>query len=122
LKLQKLLFYAQAWHLALKEKELFEENFQAWVHGPVLLTQYHRFKEFKWKQIDVDLEKPDLDPELTQFLNEIIDIFGSETAVALELMTHRERPWLEARRGILPHEPCNNYISKQTMADYYKTL
>jgi len=40
LKLQKLLFYSQAWYLALKDDYIFEEDFQAWVHGPVLVSQY----------------------------------------------------------------------------------
>lgn len=122
LKLQKLLFYAQAWHLALKEQELFAEDFQAWVHGPVLVSQYHKFKDFKWKPIDVELERPDLGEELNSFLDEIVDVFGSENAVALEIMTHREPPWREARGDLAPHEPGNNYISKKTMAEYYRSF
>jgi uncharacterized phage-associated protein len=122
LKLQKLLFYAQAWHLALKDSELFSEDFQAWVHGPVLLSQYHRFKEYKWHSIAAEISKPELDPDLTGFLDEIVDIFGSETAVALEIMTHKEPPWREARGDLPPHEPCNSYISKQTMTEYYRSL
>lgn len=122
LKLQKLLYYAQAWHLALKGQELFPEDFQAWVHGPVLLSQYHRFKDFKWRPIDTAVSRPELDPDLYAFLDEIIDIFAAETAVALEIMTHRERPWIEARGELPIHEPCSNYISKQTMAEFYKSL
>ena len=40
LRLQKLLFYAQAWHLALTNRPLFEEDFEAWVHGPVIPSFY----------------------------------------------------------------------------------
>lgn len=47
LKLQKLLYYAQAWHLALRNAPLFDEDFQAWVHGPVLPSQYLRFRSFQ---------------------------------------------------------------------------
>ncbi len=122
LKLQKLLYYAQAWHLALKGGALFEEDFQAWVHGPVLLSQYHRFKDYKWMPIQQEIRRPRLGEGLENFLNEIIDIFGTETAVALEIMTHRERPWIEARGDLPPHEPCSNYISKETMASYYRSL
>ena len=89
LKLQKLLFYADAWHLALYDEPLFEEKFKAWVHGPVLLSQYHRFKDWKWLPIADDIAKPALSPELQKHLDEIIDVFGSETAVSLELMTHQ---------------------------------
>jgi uncharacterized phage-associated protein len=123
LKLQKLLYYAQAWHLALDDIPLFDEDFQAWVHGPVLPTQYFRFRDFRWQPIIAEIGKPDIDDEnLAAFLEEIIDVFGSESAVALELMTHRERPWQEARGDLLPYEPSSIPISKTTMRDYYRTL
>jgi uncharacterized phage-associated protein len=48
--------------------------------------------------------------------------FGSETAVALELMTHREQPWIEARGGIPMDEPSNAIIAKDTMRNYYRNL
>jgi len=123
LKLQKMLYYAQAWHLALFNKELFEEDFQAWVHGPVLPSQYQRFKEFQWKPIISDIDYPQTEnKELVDFLNEIVDEFGSETAVALELMTHREKPWLEARGGLPSEAPSSNKISKELMFDFYRSL
>ncbi len=122
LKLQKLLYYAQAWHLALFDSELMAEDFKAWVHGPVLLSQYHRFKKHRWLPIDDDITKPELDDRTKKFLDEIVDVFGSETAVALELMTHREKPWLEARGDLPPDEPCTQSISKQTMKEYYRSL
>ena len=34
-KLQKLCYYAQAWHLAMYGSELCTASFEAWVHGPV---------------------------------------------------------------------------------------
>ncbi len=122
LKLQKLLYYAQAWHLALKGQPLFDEDFQAWVHGPVLPSQYYRFREFQWRPIMLEIARPDVAPGVATFLNEIVDVFGSETAVALELMTHRETPWIEARGTLSPHEPSNSPISKESMQKYYRTL
>lgn len=122
LKLQKLLYYSQAWHLALNDRPLFEEEFQAWVHGPVLPTQYQRFNGFRWQPIVADVERPVISEPLEKFFSEIIDVFGSENAVSLELMTHRERPWIEARGGIPPHAPSQAIISKDLMRDYYRTL
>ncbi len=122
LKLQKLMFYADAWHLALYGTEITDEQFQAWVHGPVALSQFHRFKDLKWRPIMVDVEKPALDEHLRKHLDEIIDVFGSETAVALEIMTHEEKPWLEAREGIASDEPCKNYISKEVTRSYYSEV
>lgn len=122
LKLQKLLFYADAWSLALFDRELFAEEFQAWVHGPVLVSQYHRFKDCRWRPITDAIDKPALPDELSKHLIEIVDVFGSENAVALELMTHRETPWLEARGDTPPADPSNARISKATTRDYYRSL
>lgn len=122
LKLQKLLFYADAWSLALFDKELFSEEFQAWVHGPVLPSQYHRFKDFKWRPITFDVQCPELDPRLALHLNEIMDVFGSEPAVALELMTHREKPWLDARGDTPSTDPSSAPISKAVTKEYYRSL
>ncbi len=122
LKLQKLLFYADAWHLALRDTTLFPENFKAWVHGPVLTSQYHRFKENRWASITQDVARPELPQELASHLNEIVDVFGCETAVALELMTHQEMPWLEARGDLPPTEPSSAPISKETMKQFYRSF
>lgn len=122
LKLQKLLYYADAWFLALKDRLLFEERFQAWVHGPVLVSEYHRFKDYQWRPIDCDVAAPELSDESKAHLDEITDLFGCETAVALELMTHREKPWIEARGGCADTDPCNNYISMETTRDFYRAL
>jgi uncharacterized phage-associated protein len=122
LKLQKLLYYADAWSMVLFDEELFAERFQAWVHGPVLVSQYRRFKDFKWRPIDMELPKPRLSARIQNHLEEVIDIFGSETAIALELMTHRERPWLEARGQLPPSETSTAYISKDTTKAFYKAM
>lgn len=122
LKLQKLAYYAQAWWLAEKDGELFAEDFQAWVHGPVLPSQYHRFKDFQWRPLSVDVERPVLPEAVVAFLREIVDVFGPESAVSLELMTHRERPWVEARGDLPAEAPSNARISKQTMQAFYREL
>ena len=122
LKLQKLLYYAQAWYLALHDRPLFSDDFQAWVHGPVLPSQYHRFKAAAWMPIAEPVDEPDLTADVKAFLNEILDVFGVENAVALELMTHRERPWIEARRGLPPDAPSTTTISKCSMRDFYRAM
>lgn len=51
LKLQKLVYYSQAWHLAIHGIPLFKEDFQAWVHGPVVPELYQKYKGFGWQPI-----------------------------------------------------------------------
>lgn len=122
LKLQKLMFYADAWSLALYDKEITPEKFQAWVHGPVALSQYHRFKENRWRPILDEIDKPSLSSDLEKHLCEIVDVFGVETGPALEAMTHQELPWIEARGGIPDDQPCNAYIDKDVTKKFYASL
>ena len=56
LKLQKLVYYAQAWSLALNNEELFADDFQAWVHGPVLVSLYDRYRTNKRNPIDKEVD------------------------------------------------------------------
>jgi len=124
LKLQKLLYYTQAWFLALHDKELFSEDFQAWVHGPVLPSQYHRFKHNEWRPI-ADRINPFLktgNVMVDKHVVGILDVFGVETAPALELMTHQEMPWITARRGLPPTTNSKTVISKDSMKRYYRQL
>ncbi len=122
LKLQKLLYYAQAWHLALKDIPLFHEDFQAWVHGPVLPSQYQRFKAFEWRPILEEILFPEILLHLKTYLKEVIDVFGCETATSLELMTHQELPWKEARQDLAPDQPSTATIHKESMKTFYKSL
>ena len=123
LKLQKLLYYAQAWYLAIHNKPLFKEDFQAWVHGPALPSQYKRFKRFEWRPIlEEDIAKPVLkDALIADHLLEIVNVFGIETASSLELMTHNEKPWQEARNGIPNDQPSTSIISKESMRLFYQS-
>jgi uncharacterized phage-associated protein len=122
LKLQKLMYYAQAWSVTNRDEALFVEDFQAWVHGPVLPSQYARFRDFGWRPVDIDVKRPDLEPDVRKHLDEIVDVFGVESAVALEKMTHQESPWLRARDDLAPHQACNQVIEKQWMREYYGSL
>ena len=51
LKLQKLCYYAQGWHLALQGKPLFAARLEAWAHGPVAPVLYDRFKPIRYHAI-----------------------------------------------------------------------
>ena len=122
LKLQKLLYYADGWYAVVSGSPLFTEDFEAWVHGPALPSQYRRFSHFEWRPIDLDLARPEVPADVAAHLEEVIDVFGCETAVALELMTHREPPWVEARTGLPSDAPSNNVICKRRMKTYFQSL
>ena len=120
LKLQKLVYYAQAWYLAIHDQPLFDEDFEAWIHGPVIPELYNEYCEFKWKPILKEVEEPFFTEEIKQFLSEVTDVYFGLDANELEQMTRSEAPWIEAR-GYLPTDAsCNEIISKESMREYFK--
>lgn len=129
LKLQKLLYYVQAWHLATKGAPLFEGKFQAWVHGPVNRQVYDRFKDTHGLYSPVtaasirgEFERNAISGEPRAHIDEIVEAYGRFTGTQLEDMTHDERPWIEARGGRKDYERCETEIDERTMSVYYQSL
>lgn len=117
-KLQKLVYYAQAWHIALYDKPLFEEDFEAWVHGPVIPALYQNYKSFGWQPILKDAD-PKLPEDILQFLHEVAEEYFTCDAYELEQMTHVEEPWNRARGDLPPDAISNETIEKEWMKEYY---
>lgn len=122
LKLQKLVYYAQAWHLALKNKPLFNDEIQAWAHGPVVPSLYQRFKKHRWDAIPTQPRIPVLSKPISDHLLEVFSVYGKFSAWDLERMTHQEEPWKKARKGLAPDEEGKHPISHQDMQDFYAKL
>ena len=115
LKLQKLLYYSQGFHLAIFNERLFSEKLEAWTHGPVCPEVYHRFKNFGSSPIFLD-EKFDqekgFNQEQIELLDEIFEVFGQFSAWKLRDMTHEELPWIqfENNAGEILIEPMTEYF------------
>ncbi|MDJ1185903.1 Panacea domain-containing protein [Roseofilum casamattae] len=118
LKLQKLVYYAQAWYLALYDEPLFAEDFEAWIHGPVIPSLYQEYKSFGWKPIFKDVH-PKLPTNIVQFLDEVAQEYFACNGYELERMTHFEDPWNWAREDLPPDEPSHEIIQKEWMWEYY---
>jgi uncharacterized phage-associated protein len=126
LKLQKLMYYFQAWYYAAFEEKLFDKDFQAWVHGPVIPDLYHKYKHFGYKPIQKDLGedtvkmfRESFNDDEQNFLNDIENFYFPKEGFELERLTHREDPWLNARKGLSIDAPCVNVISLDDMKVYY---
>ena len=120
LQLQKLVYYAQAWHLALYDRPLLDEDFQAWVHGPVIPELFEKYKHFNWQPINQPAH-PDLPEAIVTHLREVADEYFGCNGYALERMTQAEAPWQQARTGLAPDGLSTNVIQKEWMKEYYKT-
>lgn len=120
-KLQKLCYYAQAWHYAFYDKGLFYQDIQAWVHGPVVKEVYDEYKNYKWNHIPkiADELVPKLSEDIIELLDDVYDKYGQFSGDQLELLTHSELPWLEARKGLEEWQPSDKVINPNTMSNYY---
>ncbi len=121
LKIQKLLYFAQAAFLSLLNKPAFKEEIEAWQYWPVVREVYNELKKF-WnnpvKFDSADLKKAyskfsDKEKDIISFIN---DTFWKYSASKLVEITHKHKPWKEA------FERDETVISKSTLQKYYKPL
>ncbi|MBB6218643.1 putative phage-associated protein [Anaerosolibacter carboniphilus] len=119
-KLQKLCYYAQAWHLALYKRALFADRFQAWIHGPVCRDLYDEYKIHGWNDIPKIKNRPkNIGSDTYEFIDMVFNTYGEFSGDELEALTHAEEPWKEQRYDLEEWEPSNRIISEKTMQDYY---
>lgn len=120
-KLQKLVYYAQAWSLVYNHKKLFSEPIEAWVHGPAIRTLYVKYKKFGFEPIreEVGFDRLNISEQVRKFLDVIWKAYGHLDAGYLEMLTHSEEPWREAREGLQHYESSGNEISLKKMEEYY---
>lgn len=115
LKLQKLLYYAQGFHLALFNQPLFREEIKAWQYGPVVEEIYHTYKGYSRNPLP---DPKDFNPEVISLeskdlIDEVYRVFGKYTGTVLANLTHQEKPWINT--GI------NQTITHELMSDYFKS-
>lgn len=123
MKLQKLVYYSQAWSLVWDEKPLFGEQIEAWANGPVVPALYdaHRGR-FElgppWTLGDPAL----LSQANRETIDAVLEFYGKQTSQWLSDLAHQEAPWREARAGLGPQERGNQVITNASLAEYYSSL
>lgn len=121
-KLQKLLYYAQAWSLVVNNKKLFEDDIEAWIHGPAISSVYSVFKKFGFENIVASIDAKEfssLSSEERKILDTVWEVYGKKDANYLELLTHSEDPWIKTRNSIPEYESSRKVISPALMKEYY---
>jgi len=87
-KLHKLLYYAQGWHLVQYGEPLFKETIQAWANGPVVASL--------WADEKHGRSRPALRPlsgEVLATVEYVVARYGRLTGAELIRKTHHEDPW-----------------------------
>ena len=124
MKLQKLVYYSQAWHAVWSEEPLFDNRIEAWANGPVSPQLYnmHRgqfqidSRSFQWGDTN------NLSTDQKGSIEAVLALYGDKTSQWLSDLTHMERPWIEARNGLQPGQISNNEITLASMVEYYSSL
>ncbi len=124
MRLQKLVYYCQAWSLVWDEKPLFSERIEAWSNGPVIPKLFFQHKGlFFIEQSDLGLGNPNkLSEQQKDSINAVLKYYGKKNSQWLIELSHMEEPWKQARRGIPEGLNCNREIKLIDMANYYSSL
>ena len=124
LRLQKLLYYTQGWSLALRDKALFKDRIEAWAHGPVVKKLYPHFASYGNGTIpSPDFKFSDgLDAEEQELVESVWDAYKKFSATSLREMSHREKPWKDARGTLKPADKCEEEITHAVMKKFFKSL
>jgi uncharacterized phage-associated protein len=106
MKLQKLVYFAQGYHLAKFGTPLLKENFEAWTYGPVVPEIYQDFKLYG-SQLIVDTNEfmpssneiitSRLDEKAIEAINYTWEVLKDYSAMSLSYWTHQlGSPWSKA--------------------------
>ncbi|OOF53559.1 Panacea domain-containing protein [Rodentibacter trehalosifermentans] len=117
LKLQKLVYYAQGFSLAINSRPLFNEKIQAWPHGPVVPDLYEEYKRYgsgALPTVNLDINFDDFSEEDKELLDDVYEVYGQFSAWKLRNMTHDEYPWKstyqQGRSNEISHDKLRNYF------------
>jgi uncharacterized phage-associated protein len=122
MKLQKLVYYAQAWHLVWEDEPLFPERIEAWANGPVVRELYNvhrgRFRVDEWPRGTprrlTEAERESIDA--------VLEDYGDLDGRKLSVLTHSEDPWRDAREGLAPTARSNEEITPEALQAYYSAV
>lgn len=134
MKLQKLIYYAHGWYLAIKNQPLIDEYIEAWDYGPVISSVYSEFRNFGaapiygratlWDQQEQDYVVPkpsQTDSELNGLIDAIWDNYNQYDALKLSEMTHLEgAPWHLIKQKYPDFR--NVQIPNDVIANYFREM
>lgn len=123
MKLQKLVYYTQAWSLIWDERPMFHDRIEAWANGPVAPALYAAHRgEYYVEAAKMRGDSAKLDAKAVETVDAVLEYYGKKDASWLSELTHREDPWRDARQGMEPGERGTTEITHEAMASYYESL
>jgi uncharacterized phage-associated protein len=122
MKLQKLVYYCQAWSVVWDQKPIFSEKIQAWASGPVVRELYENHKgQYQISSLSKG-KVENIKPKEKATIDAILETYGDKSAQWLSDLSHMEAPWNLARKEYAPGESCENEITLSSLEEYYHSL
>lgn len=124
LALQKALYYIQGFYYAFYQTFLFEEDCQAWVHGPVFRDIYFRYRDYRFDPIEKthSFDSSVFSSGEKAIFDSIVNHLCCYSGKVLERFTHNESPWLITRGDLPVTAPSDRIIDKSLIGDYFSTV
>lgn len=128
LQLQKLIYFAHGWHLALGNRPLISSEIMVWKYGPVIQSIYHEFKKFGKDPITEksspgtqfftpSYEKGVDDPWSAGLIDRVVEIYGKADGITLSKITHAsDGPWSKEKNN------GKTIISNDVIKEYFSSL
>ena len=114
MKLQKMLYYQQGYHLALFDDPLFEDDFEAWMYGPAVPIVYEYYEMNGNNGIQPQKTAIKLTNKEEALFYEVYRIYGIYSAIGLMNLSQSEKPWKSVPIGT------GNVISKSSLKMFFK--
>lgn len=124
MKLQKLVYYCQAWHIVWEDVELFHNRIEAWIDGPVVpdLFKCHRGMLGISSLSSSGCKSSRLKENEVESIDAVLGYYGDKDSQWLSDLTHMEGPWQEARQGLPDSVRANRIITPEMLGRYYASL
>lgn len=124
MKLIKLVYIANGWHLGMTDTALIDENPEAWKYGPVIPSLYHQYKNYGDSVINVNIPNYNLgDENIEKFLERVWEVYGGYDGVQLSAKTHQsDSPWSRVWNTIKNNDYFSLQIPEIFIKEHYKNL
>lgn len=123
MKLQKLVYYSQAWSLVWDERPIFDEPIEAWANGPVVRALYEQHRgRFLLQPGTFSGSADALTADESDTVDVVLRYYGDKDPQWLSDLTHMELPWRQARDGVPDGERSESVIGHDVLAEYYGSL
>lgn len=120
-KLQKLIYYCQAWSLVWDDEPLFDDDIEAWANGPVVRVLYDiHAGDFRISKI-MGGDPTRLNHVQRETIEAVLETYGGKSPQWLSNLAHSEAPWRNTRRlaGLGEGERGDAVIPLGEMAEFY---